>query len=195
VQESPRLEAEEIAPRVPGFRLLGLPVERLDFPGGVSLVFYDSTRLLREASATELPRLTASVRDAPGPWRIAVGHHPLDGRPDSARVEAALAAAGVPVQLHLAGHFHDLRVATGAPPLPALQIVSGAGGGAESKRRTLPGQRLLVKRPGFARVERVGRGADARLRVRLFAVSADASAEQVADWSVGLDGVVREETR
>jgi hypothetical protein len=69
VKESPRLEAEAIAPLVPGFRLLGLPVERVDFPGGVSVIFYDSTRLLREANAPELPLLTASLRDAPGPER------------------------------------------------------------------------------------------------------------------------------
>jgi hypothetical protein len=193
--ESPALEASAVTALVPGFRLLGQPVDRVDFAAGVSVVFYDSTRLLRESSARDRPLLSESLRAAPGPFRIAVGHHPLDGRVDSARIEAALAAAGVPIQLQLAGHLHDLRVATPDPPLPALQIVSGAGGGAESKRRTLPGERFLAKRPGFARVDLVGRGADARLRVRLRAVSPDdGGTELVAEWSVDRDGVVREGT-
>jgi hypothetical protein len=192
--ESPELEAEAVTPLVPTFRLVGTPVDRLDFPAGVSIVFYDSTRFMRDDAATDRPRLTQALREARGPWRIAVAHHPLESRADTAAIEAAIVAAGVPVQLQLAGHLHDLRVSTPAPPLPALQIVSGAGGGAESRRRSLPGERFLAKRPGFARVDLVGRGADARLRVRLYAVSPDSETELVAEWSVGLDGVVREGT-
>ena len=196
--DGPRLEAGSIAPLVPGFRLFGgpdAPVERLDLAAGVSFVFYDSTRLANAASVAERERLTAALRAAPGPWIVAVAHHPLEHRPDTEAIESAIAAAHAPVQLHLAGHIHDLRVATPDPPLPALQIVSGGGGGSESRRRVLPGERFQAKRPGFARIDLSGQGAERRLRVRLFAVSPDALAELVADWSVGLDGVVRDETR
>ncbi len=193
--ESPSLEQTAIAPLVPGFRLVGAPVERVDLDAGVSLVFYDSTLLMKPERAAERARLVTTLRDAPGPWIVTVAHHPLERRPDTAVIEAAIAASGVPVQLHLAGHIHDLRVATLDPPLPALQIVSGGGGGSESRRRLLPGERFQARRPGFARVDLVGRGAERRLRARLFAVSADAPAELVADWSVRLDGVVRDETR
>jgi len=193
-KESPGLEATAIPPLVPTFRLVGAPVERIDL-GGVSFVFYDSTSLQNAPRAAERAELTRALRDAPGPWLVTVAHHPLEHRPDTVAIEAAIAAAGRPIQLHLAGHIHDLRVGTLEPPLPALQIVSGGGGGSESRRRVLPGQRFQTSRPGFARVELEGEGADARLRVRLFAVSLDAPAELVADWSVSREGVVRDETR
>lgn len=194
-KESPGLEATAIAPLVPSFRLVGAPVERIDLAPGVSFVFYDSTSLQNAPRAAERAELTRALREAPGPWIVTVAHHPLEHRPDTVAIEAAIAAAGRPIQLHLAGHIHDLRVGTLEPPLPGLQIVSGGGGGSESRRRVLPGQRFQQSRPGFARVALEGEGAESRLRVRLFAVSLDAPAELVADWSVSREGVVRDETR
>lgn len=196
--ESPAFEAHRVPDLIEGWRVVGVPVERIDLPQGVSLIFYDSELLRRNSRESDLARLTEAVRDAPGPWRIAAAHRPLDGAHRSRPIETALVAAGVRLHLHLAGHLHDLRVATPPAPLPALAVVSGGGGGFESNPRTLPHQRFIAKRLGFARVDLDGAGDDRRLRVRMFAVSPDgpsgASAELVSAWSMSLDGVVRDET-
>jgi len=196
--ESPSFEAERLPQMIQSWRVVGMPVERIDLPRGVSFIFYDSELLRLDEHAGELARLTAAVRDAPGPWRIAAAHRPLEGAARSLAIEQALADAGVRLQLHLAGHLHDLRIATPPAPLPALEVVAGGGGGFESDHRTLPYQRFIARRMGFARVDLEGTGSAARLHVRMFAVppagSASESAELVSAWSVTLSGVVRDET-
>ena len=196
--ESPAFEAERVPELIESWQVVGVPVERIDLPQGVSLVFYDSELLRRSSHAGELARLTAAVREAPGPFVIAATHRPLDGAHRSRAIERALVDSGVRLHLHLAGHLHDLRVATPPAPLPALQVVSGAGGGFESNARELPYQTFIAKRLGFARVDLDGAGAGRRLRVRMFAVSPEGasapSAELVSAWSVTVDGAVRDET-
>ncbi|HXZ85598.1 MAG TPA: metallophosphoesterase, partial [Myxococcota bacterium] len=50
-RESMDLEHQGVPKLVANWRLLGLPVETLELPQGVSLVFYDSTRLRSPAGA------------------------------------------------------------------------------------------------------------------------------------------------
>jgi calcineurin-like phosphoesterase family protein len=193
--ESIALERDRVDDYVSNWRLVGLPVETLELPQGVSLVFYDSTALRRSANASSLPLLTRALAQSRGPWRVLVAHHPLAGRPLDRGIESALADAGVRPQLLLAGHIHDLRAAVSQPPLPAFQLVSGGGGGAESNRDTLAGEVFQLASTGFARVDLVGGGASAHLRLRLFEVSSGGGvARVVAAWKLGLDGSALPET-
>ena len=187
----PLLEAEAVPEYVANWRVYGQPVETLELPQGVSLVFYDSTLLRFTAGADALPELTRALANAKGPWRILVAHHPFDGSHFSARVERAIAAAGVRAQLHLVGHIHDLRGGELAAPLPPLQIVSGGGGGDESGGTPLPGETFKVRSLGFARVDLLAAGGSERLRVRLYAVDlGDPEARLVATWTITPDGRV-----
>ena len=188
----PVLEAEAVPEYVSNWRLYGGPVETLELAQGVSLVFYDSTMLRISAGADALPELTRALAAAKGPWVILVAHHPLDGTPASARVEGALAAAGVRAQLHVAGHIHDLRGGVLPAPLPALQIVSGGGGGDESSGKALLGETFQLRALGFARIDLVTTSAGDALRVRLYAVDdgGDPAGRVVAAWTIARDGRV-----
>jgi hypothetical protein len=192
-QESVDLQARRVPEYLPSWRLLGLPAETLELPQGVSLVFFDSTALRLPAGEKDLPLLTQALRESHGPWRILIGHHPLDGRGPSPRIEAAIAAAGTRAQLMLAGHIHDLRAGTLLAPLPALQVVSGGGGGSESNHKELPAEMWKAASTGFARVDLVGDGERAYLRVRMFEVSDDEE-RVAAAWRVSLAGDVSSET-
>jgi Calcineurin-like phosphoesterase len=194
-EESIALERDRVGAYVANWRLVGLPVETLELPQGLSLVFYDSTALRMPARAAALPLLTRALAQSRGPWRVLVAHHPLDGRKLSAGIERALAEAGVRPQLLVAGHIHDLRAAVSEPPLPAFQLVSGGGGGDESNHDTLPGELFQLASTGFARIDLVGDGPNARLRLRVFAVSGVGDVPQVvAAWRLDLDGAATPET-
>ena len=189
------LERGGIPDYVSNWRLLGVSVETLELPQGVSLIFYDSTALRMKSGASQLPRLTTALRESRGPWRILVAHHPIDFHPVSQGIEGALADAGVRPQLLLAGHIHDLRAGTLESPLPALQLISGGGGGDESNRDTLRGQLWQLKSTGFARIDLVGGEPADHLRLRVFAVSAtDGVPTLVAAWTLSRDGAVLPET-
>ena len=192
--ESVDLQRERVDDFVSNWRLVGVPVETVELPQGVSLVFYDSTPMLTPAGADALPLLTNALRESRGPWRILVAHHPLDGRDVDQGIERAIAAAGVRAQLLLAGHIHDLRASAPQAPLPAFQLVSGGGGGDESNHKTLPGELWKLASTGFARIDLVGRGDRARLRLRVFAVSAVSVPQVVAAWTLGPDGAISTET-
>jgi hypothetical protein len=126
---------------------------------------------------------------------VLVAHHPLGGREVDRGIERALAEAGVRAQLLVAGHIHDLRAVASEPPLPAFQLVSGGGGGDESNRETLPGELFQLASTGFARIDLVGDGPTAHLRLRLFAVSGVGGVPQVvAAWRLALDGTATSET-
>ncbi len=191
--ESPDLERSRIPGYVSNWRMFGFPVETLELPQGVSLIFYDSTRLRLRERANELPLLTRALRESVGPWRILVAHHPLDGKGASQPLEAAVAAADVRAQLLLVGHVHDLRASAPPAPLPPLQVVSGGGGGSEPRATQLPNQRFKLMSPGFARIELLRDAAGEYLRVRLFAVD-DSPARVVAAWTVTREGNVSDET-
>jgi hypothetical protein len=192
---APELESRRIPDYVSNWRLLGLPVETLELPQGVSLIFYDSTLLRLPASASQLPLLTKALRESRGPWRVLVAHHPLSGKGVSRGIELAIADAGVRPQLLLVGHIHDLRATSPQPPMPAFQLISGGGGGDESNQDTLPNQIFQAKSTGFARIDLVGAGTAERLRLRVFTVSAtDDVPTAVAEWLLSLDGSLATET-
>ncbi|MFI5315263.1 MAG: metallophosphoesterase [Myxococcota bacterium] len=193
--ESVELERRRVPEYVANWKLLGVPVETLELPQGVSLVFYDSTLLRSPRGAGALPQLGKALRESRGPWRILVAHHPLDHQPGSRGIERAIAASGARAQLLLVGHIHALRAGTLDAPLPALQLISGGGGGEESSQGTLPGELWQLKSTGFVRVDLVGREPADHLRLRVFAVSAVGDvARVVAAWSVSRDGAVTAET-
>jgi hypothetical protein len=193
--ESIELERRRVPEYVANWRLLGLPVETLELPQGVSLVFYDSTALRWPSGAPDLPSLSKALRESRGPWRILVAHHPIDFKEPSHGIERAIADSGVRAQLLLVGHIHDLRAGALDPPLPALQLISGGGGGDESNHKTLPNELWKLKSTGFARIDLVGGEDGAHLRLRVFAVSAsDDIARVVAAWSISRDGAITAET-
>ncbi|HKC52251.1 MAG TPA: metallophosphoesterase [Myxococcota bacterium] len=189
------LESRRIPDYVPNWRLLGLPVETLELPQGVSLIFYDSTALRLPSGASHLPLLTKALRESRGPWRILVAHHPIDFQDASHGIEGAIADSGARAQLLLVGHIHDLRAGRLEPPLPALQLISGGGGAAESNHKTLPDQLWQLKSTGFARIDLVGAEPADHLRLRVFAVSATGDEPGVvAAWTVSRGGEVAAET-
>jgi hypothetical protein len=123
---------------------------------GVSLVAFHSPALVEGSAAAEL---VAAVRAARGPWLILAAHHPIAdpgagwSHAYAERVRAALAEAGRPVHLFLAGHQHSLQAlhADGA----ALHVVAGGGGAdvyplapARSAER-----RFGLAAHGFARID------------------------------------------
>jgi len=192
--ESRELEASGIPALVSNWRLLGRPIDTLELPQGVSFVFYDSTKLRLPSGAPDLPKLTRALRESKGPWRVLVAHHPLDSDQASQGIVRALAESDVRADLLLAGHIHDLRASALEPPYPALQLVSGGGGGKESRERPLPGQIWQLASTGFARVDLVGSGPREHLRLRFFAVSANRNVPRVvAAWSLFHDGVLENE--
>jgi len=194
-RESIELERHGVPKYVANWRLLGLPVETLELPQGVSLIFYDSTHFRLPAGEPDLAKLTAAVRASKGPWRVLVAHHPLDSDVQSNGVVRALANSDERADLLLAGHIHDLRASALEPPYPVVQLISGGGGGSESRERPLPGEIWKLQSTGFARVDLVGEGEKAHLRLRQFAVSANGNvARVVAAWSLFHDGVLENDT-
>ena len=190
-QESIDLEAQGIPKLIENWRLLGLPVETLELPEGISLIFFDSSRLRVASGEPFLPKLTEAVNRAKGPWRILVAHHPLDSDVASKGIARALASADNRADVLLAGHIHDLRAGTLEAPYPVVQLISGGGGGSESRQRPLPGELFKLQSTGFARVDLVGDGPKSHLRLRLFAVSANGNvARVVASWALFHDGVL-----
>jgi calcineurin-like phosphoesterase family protein len=194
-RESIDLESSRVPDFVANWRMYGRPVETLELPQGVSFVFYDSTHLRLPAGKADLAKLTRALHDSKGPWRILVAHHPLDSDVPSQGIAHAIADADVRPDLLLAGHIHDLRASALEPPYPTLQIVSGGGGGSESRERALPGEIFRAQSTGFARLDLVGEGERQLLRVRLFAVSANGNVPRVvAAWTLRRDGVLENES-
>jgi len=157
---------------------------------GVSLILYHSSPIAHGAPATAL---VAALRESKGPWRILAAHHPIADPgaglhlDDAQVVLDAIAEAGKPVQLMLAGHQHSLQAIRA--PGAALHIVSG-GGGAEIRHVSpTKADRLFAEaRYGFARVDVYP---DA-LEVTLLALfgSFDVNAEPRAKFRITQDGEV-----
>jgi len=171
---------------------------------GVSLVLFDSDPVFRGAAAEGLAR---ALRGAAGPWRILVAHQPIAVVGTServayasfrARVVAEIAAAGVPVQLYLSGHEHNLQALAMEPPAPPLHVVSGGGSGGRSIHDENPRRRAGFESAGYARIDLVGDGEAERLVVTLMRVPAAAlrllgPSRLAARFSVDRAGLVREE--
>jgi hypothetical protein len=170
--ESPELQRRDVATFVSNWRVAEAPVQLVEFGEGLSLLLADSIGL---ADAGDPAPLVDALRRARGPWRVLAAHHPLVTRrrpavqPGSfgALVARAVAEAGVPLHAALAGHEHNLQLLVPGPPEVALQVIAGSG---SRVRGTGKGARSLYARarPGFARLDLVGRGEEERLVVSLF---------------------------
>ena len=125
---------------------------------------------------------------------MVVAHHPVDLTPKGDVLREALAAAGVPVQLWVAGHDHNLQVGTPDPPSPSLQIVSGAGSDPTPAKYPLPEPRFFAQALGFARIDFTGERLVATLvatRNRPFEFWRET--RPLTRWSVDVNGAVRED--
>jgi hypothetical protein len=208
VPESPRLQIEVVSDFVGNW---DMPAERIavrELGSGVSLILLQSMEGVRRARL--LDGLAEAIRSARGPWRILACHHPVvrtetlegTGTFEERYMREArrqMAESGVPLHLVLAGHHHSLQILEPSPPGPGLQVVSGGGGGRLRQIYAVDGQRFAVSRHGFARVDLVRRADSQRLVVSMYATRNPwlpaGRPELAARWSVGADGVPREERR
>jgi hypothetical protein len=161
---------------------------------GVSLIVVDSEALERGADPAPLKDALLAAR---GPWRIVVGHHPV-GSGDvgfKRAIGSAIEATGVPVQLLLAGHEHNLQIAVEKYPYPALTAIAGSGSRVRKPRYDVLGRQFVHVRPGFARVDLDGDGPAQRLVVSMVETPKHhldfwSPTRVVGCWSVTLNGQV-----
>ena len=142
-----------------------------------------------------------ALASARGPWRVVVSPTIPSTRRRSAQVlRDAIAAAGVPVHLWLAGHEHNLQISEPGRPGPALQVISGGGSDPTPPKYEIPGQRFFEQSLGYARVDLVAPtrrapGTDelvvTLVSVRPFPAAVWQRARVVARYAVGRDGSVR----
>lgn len=205
--ESPELEREAVPRFVSNWSVPQGVAEVHELPGGVSLVLAQSEELLSGAGTAPLRDALARSR---GPWRIVALHRPVvegirgptntdkNTAAFSALVRGAIVESGVVVQLLLAGHEHNLQIFDGSSPGPQLVVVAGSGGGERRTKFDAASRRFALVGIGFALIDLVGTGSDARLVASQFALPEhwlpwhDAPA-LVSRWSVGLSGEVRNE--
>lgn len=201
-RESPLLQHKRIPEYLEGWRMPDTQdvADVVELPGGVSVVLLQSEEV-RAHGASTAP-LVAALQRARGPWRIVAAHHPIadpgDGYPQAyARtVREAIEAAGVTVQLFLAGHEHNLQAVApdGGEGLP-LVIVSGGGYEARPLSGPAPDRLFAVASAGFARVDVLAGPEGGRLEVELVAVqdplATGVRAEHVAGFAVAPDGRFR----
>jgi len=150
--ESPGLQRELVPRYLANFALKEDVAWVEETAAGVSLVFFDSTPGRSPEGAAKLRDALASAR---GPWRVVVSHHPIEASPKGEALRGALAAAGVPVQLWLAGHDHNLQLSEPGRPGPALQVIAGAGSHPTGAKYDIPGRSFFQRTLGYARVDLV----------------------------------------
>lgn len=162
--ESPALQRDAIPLFIPNWRLAARPAEVREAGPGMSLVLLDSEVVLEGGDTRPV---SEALRAAPGPWRVAAAHRPIFGlgasrHEDPAqvaayaeRMRAAVAAAGVPVHVFLAGHEHSLQLLLGATPDPALHVIAGSASDTGEPRSDDPRRVAGVVAPGFARLDLV----------------------------------------
>lgn len=167
--ESPGLQRDAIPLFVPNWRLATDAVDVRELAPGVSLVLVESERFFEGADTAPIGE---ALRRAPGPWRVLALHRPLLGfeagaheDPDQVaeykrRMRAAVAGAGVPVHVVLAGHSHTLQVILTPPPDPPLHAISGSSSDTGDLHPE-PQRAAGVAAPGFARLDVVGDGSAA----------------------------------
>jgi hypothetical protein len=176
-------------PRYVGNWLMPEDARSYELGAGVSLVAYNSPGIAERGAGA----LERALRESKGPWRILAAHHPLadPGKgwhaDDTEAVLAAIAAAGKPVHLMLAGHQHSLQALLA--PGAALHIVSGAGGAEIRGISPSPHERFFAEaRYGFARVD----ASPEALEVTLLSLFGpfDRTAEPRARFRIHPDGAV-----
>lgn len=153
----------------------------VELDAGVSLILFDSQRV-RNHGENPSP-LTDAIRASRGPWRILALHHPIatqsldakDASMQDAYVEkilSAISAAGVPVQLVLAGHEHNLQAIALTAPNPPLHLIAGGGANVRGARTRAENQLFFAQRLGFARIDLVETARTTRLVASLYALPA-----------------------
>ncbi len=149
-----RLQRERL-PVFLGNWLMPETARSYELGGGVSVIAFHSEPVMQGLSADALAE---AIRGSRGPWRIVIAHHPVADpgagwKSDYAeRVLAALAVAGQPVHLFLAGHQHSLQALRG--PGAALHVVSGAGGADIRPLSPAGAERLYAEVAyGFVRID------------------------------------------
>jgi hypothetical protein len=150
--ESPGLQQDLIPRYLANFTLRKGGAWVYETEAGVSLVLLDSTP---GRAQEELHHLRDALASARGPWRIVVSHHPIDASPRGDRLRSAIAEAGVPVHLWLAGHEHNLQISEPGAPGPALQAIAGSGSSPTDLKYEIPGRRFFHRSLGYARVDLV----------------------------------------
>ncbi|MEN8183840.1 MAG: metallophosphoesterase [Myxococcota bacterium] len=173
--ESPKLQREAVPRFVPNWHVPDGRAATVEFEEGVSLILFDSTLLLKDEDDAEL---VEALRKSRGPWRILASHHPLatarDYPADRAeghtgyreQVLAAIARAGVTVQLAVSGHEHNLQVIDMDGPM--VQLVAGSGSKVRELKTSNPAVRFARDVAGFARIDLVGGGSKQQLVASLF---------------------------
>jgi 3',5'-cyclic AMP phosphodiesterase CpdA len=174
---SPELQRDAIPAFAPNWRLAARPAETRELAPGVSLVLLDSEQVFEGGDAAPIGE---ALRAAPGPWRVVAAHRPIFGLAatldeDPARVEAyarrmraAVAGAGVPVHVFLAGHAHSLQLSLGSAPDPPLHATAGSASDTGVLRSEEPRRVAAALAPGFGRLDVVGDGVETRLVVTLY---------------------------
>jgi hypothetical protein len=207
--ESAAIQSEEIPRYVSNWTLPEALARSVEAAPGVSLVLVDSTPLQDDAGPT--PELVAALRAAKGPWRILVAHHPVgtsnqlgadhEGASGlyTENVRRSIEAAGVPVQLMLAGHEHNLQVIEMDGGSPSLVAVSGGGSVPRAVKSASAGRLASAASLGFVRVRLERRDGTTRLHVTPFVLTRwgsllGASPRRLGEWSVDLAGGVRDES-
>ena len=84
-------------------------------------------------------------------------------------MEGAIREAGVPVQLMLAGHEHNLQLLESTRRAPASWSIAGGGSSPDRVKSESRGRLFTYEGLGFARVDLVGSEARERLMVTLYA--------------------------
>jgi hypothetical protein len=194
--ESPGLQEERIPQYLANWKLRKGTSWVEETPAGVSLVLFDSTP---GRGHEGLLALQAALAAARGPWRVVVSHHPIDASAKSQGLREAIAAAGVPVHLWLAGHEHNLQISDPGRPGPALQAISGGGSDPTPPKYEIPGRRFFRQSLGYARVDLVADPASpgseelvvSLVSVRPFPAAVWQRAQVVARYAVARDGSVR----
>ena len=170
--ESPELQRRVVPEFVANWSMPTEDVAVRRVAEGVDFILVDSKQLLAQGPRT----LALAIGRSRGPWRILISHVPLidgygerDGIGEAvAGIAGAIASAGVPVQLTLAGHEHNLQ-AFELSDRAGLAVVAGGGSSARSLHEEPPTRVHARETRGFARVAILA-GEPERLRVELIAV-------------------------
>lgn len=180
---SASLERNAIPKFVANWRMPEGVAQAYELGCGVSIVAFDSTTFRK--GATSQP-LVEALRSSSGPWRILVAHHPLatvrrekhDGQKRHheyrQRVLDAIDAAGVRVQLMIAGHDHYLAAGPAGGD-SFLNVIAGAGAASRSQPLPRHGVAFRSSELGFARVSITEFDGEPVLRVALWAAGSNAA--------------------
>ncbi len=143
LERSPELQRRVVPEFVPRFRVPSGLTEVIEIAPGVSLVLLETQKIYEQPEANAA-WVTDALLEAKGPWRIVAAHHPplpLDDGNDfefmtrgGAAMREAVAAAGVPVQLWLAGPSRSCRLCS----WPASQSCTGTPAAATASRTAAP---------------------------------------------------------